>query len=498
VFDNWVVDNHWAIRYKRQAVRRVFHQATPYSGNPILSGDQPSHLWAARDPESGKFRIYYQANSRRDRKPGESGGQYTTLIAYAESDDGLKWVRPDLKLFPWHQAQPNNVVVARVEEPRTQTSAPVLLEVPQKDRRGFRWLMLYRAKGRGVRDFSGIRIIGSQDGVHWDADSDTRIAHLHSDCHNTISYDPRQKRYVMFCRSKHIYRAFGDEMIDTGASRRVARMTSPTLWTDWLDGQAPQTVMIPDEIDSDTHFNFFYGMPTVYRYGVYWGGLQPFRMNDFVHTELAVSRDGQRFERFAGRLPVIPYGDDGEWDDTMIFACPAWIEVGDEWWLYYSGWDGPHGTPERTGGIGLARIRREGFVSLRGPRDGGVVCTRTLEWPGGDLVINADASAGEAKVRVSDARRQPINGFDYDECETFSGNSVTHPVTWAGKSLNALRGQVIRLEFYLDDADLYSFRAAPVQNGTSGDESSSNGSSSNSSSSSFSSSSRSGCSGSPG
>ena len=113
-------------------------------------------------------------------------------------------------------------------------------------------------------------------------------------------------------------------------------------------------------------------------------------------------------------------------------------------------------------------------------------------------MINADASAGEAKVRVSDARRQPINGFDYDECETFSGNSVTHPVTWAGKSLNALRGQVIRLEFYLDDADLYSFRAAPVQNGTSGDESSSNGSSSNSSSSSFSSSSRSGCSGSPG
>lgn len=482
VFDNWIVDNHWAIRYKRQAVQRVHHQATPHPGNPVMSGDQPSHLWAVRDADSGQFHIYYQANFRHERKPDESGGQYTTLIACGQSDDGLTWTKPDLGIFPWHKVKPNNVVIARHDEPQGQTSAPVLLEIPEEDRRGHRWVMLYRAKGRGGADFNGIRLIGSQDGIHWDAETDTRIAHLHSDCHNSISYDPRTQRYVMYCRSKHIYRTFRGEMVDTGASRRVARMTSSKLWTDWMAGPAPQTVLVPDEIDSETHFNFFYGMPTVHRHGVYWGGLQPFRMNDFIHSELAVSRDGLHFERFARRQPLIPYGEDGAWDDTMIFACPAWIEVGDEWWLYYSGWDGPHGTAERTGGIGLARIRREGFVSLRGPRDGGVVCTRTLEWPGGDLVINADATGGEVKVRVSGANRKPVEGFDYADCTPFSGDDVRHRVSWGDRSLNELQGQVIRLEFYLDDADLYSFLAAPDQKGTSNEESSSsNGSSSSSS-----------------
>lgn len=460
VFDNWIVDNHWAIRYKRQAVQRVFHQATPHAGNPILTGDQPSHLWAVRDPESGKFRIYYQANFQRARKPGESGGHYTTLIAYAESDDGVQWVKPDLGLFTSHDVKPNNVVIARDDSPDGQTSAPVILEVPDEHRRGHRWLMLYRAKGRWADDFNGIRIIGSDDGIHWKAESDMRIAHMHSDCHNSVSYDPRQHRFVMFCRGKHIYRTFRGEMIDTGASRRVARMTSPELWTDWMHHSQPQTILVPDEIDAETHFNFFYGMPTVYRHGVFWGGLQPFRMNDFIHTELATSRDGLHFQRFVDRKPLIPYGEEESWDDNMIFACPAWIEVGDEWWLYYSGWDGPHGTPERTGGIGLARIRREGFVSLRGPRDGGVVCTRTLKWPGGDLLINAAATSGEVTVRVSNSARKPIDGFDHEDCESFSDDSVRHVVRWRKRSLDELKGQMIRIEFYLDDADLYTFRAS--------------------------------------
>jgi hypothetical protein len=288
---------------------------------------------------------------------------------------------------------------------------------------------------------------------------DTRIAHLHSDHHNTVSFDPARNELVMYCRAKHIYRAFGDNMLDTGASRRIARMSSPDLWTDWLETSQPQTILVPDEVDSATHFNFFYGMPTRHRYGIYWGFLEPFRMNDFIQTELAVSRDGFRFERFGSRKPIIPYGKDGSWDDEMIFASPQWLEVSDEWWIYYSGWDGPHGTPDRNGAIGLAKIRKEGFVSLRGPQGGGVVCTRSIIWPGGDLVVNAAASAGVLRVRVSDDRRKPIDGFNYDDCNEFSGDSVASQIRWKDRSLDDLKGQTIRLEFYLQNADLFTFRA---------------------------------------
>ena len=252
LFDNYIVDNHWAIKYKREAVTRVFHQAKKHSANPILKGDQPSFLWVVRDEDAGIFRMYYQANFRTSISASEKGRKYRTHIAYAESEDGVHWRKPHLGLFKWHQGHPNNIVIGRHGAPQLESCGPCLLDVPDDSRRGYGYLMLYRAKGRGIGELGGIRVIGSNDGIHWDEDSDTQIAHLHSDHHNTVSYDTRRKAFVMFCRAKHIYRAWGDVMLDTGASRRVARMASDSLWKGWLEQSRPQTVLVPDELDSRT------------------------------------------------------------------------------------------------------------------------------------------------------------------------------------------------------------------------------------------------------
>lgn len=476
VFDNYIVDNHWAIKYKRQAVERVFHQPQKHAANPVMTGHLPSYLWVVRDEEADRFRMYYQANFRiggpglkdesQETLPGAAGGKvegrkFRTRIAYAESKDGVNWERPELNLFPGLEDDAGNVVIAWPGRPEIESCAPCLFEVPERDRRGYRYLMSYRAKGKGSSDVAGIRLVGSHDGIHWDAAGDTMIAHLHSDHPNTVSYDPRHDEYVIFCRAKHIYRAFGEEMLDTGASRRVARMSSKTLWTDWMEQTAPQTILIPDEKDSETYFSFFYGMPTRYFAGIYWGFLEPFRMNDYIYTEIAWSRDGMDFDRLPARPKLIEYGEEGSWDDEMILASPGWVEVGDQWYFYYTGWDGPHGTPDRTGGVGLAALRKEGLVSMRGPQGGGVVATRTLVWPGGGLFLNADAGEGEGevKVRVSDAKRKVLEGFNYDDCEVFRGDSTAHEVRWKDASIGSLKGEVIRLEIYLRDADLYTFRA---------------------------------------
>lgn len=486
--DGYIVDNYWAIKYKRQAVQRVFHQPRKHPANPILSGDQPSYLWVVRDEATGLFRMYYQANIQV-KNDSEQGRKYETQIAYAESSDGIQWTRPHLDLFPGRKPKPNSIVVAYRDRPDAEASAPMILDAPEADRRGYKLLMVYRAKGRKGADINGIRIVGSNDGVHWDVENSQRIVHLHSDHANTISYDPTRKEYVLFCRAKDIYRAWGEEMIDTGASRRIARLGSKELWSEWMEHGQPQTILAPDGIDSELHFNFFYGMPTRHYAGVYWGFLEPFRMNDFISAELTTSRDGFSFDRFrgvtergekvvprpgvdtldkqgkqaptlGGRPPkLIEWGKDGEWDDTMIFASPGWVEVGDKWFIYYTGWDGDHGTTDRAGAIGLAIVRKEGFYSMRGPKDGGVVATRRIIWPGGDLSINADANGGEIKVRVSDAKRKPIPGYNYEDGKAFTGGSTAHVVQWNGKSLADLKGREVRLEFYLKEADLYTFRA---------------------------------------
>ncbi len=305
-------------------------------------------------------------------------------------------------------------------------------------------------------------MIGSQDGIHWDRESNTPITTMHSDTQNAVVYDPRRNEFVMFCRAKHIYRTFRGDILDTGASRRVARMSSPNLWTLW--DSSPQNILVPDGKDEEAGFNFFYGMPTRYHAGIYWGFLWPFKMNSDIHSELAWSRDGFQFDRLPERPKLIERGADGAWDDGMVFSGYRWVEVGDQWWIYYAGWDGPHGTSDRSPGIGLVKLRKEGFISMRGPRSGGVVCTRRIVWPGGALLVNADASGGEVKVRVTDAKRKSIPGFDYDDCTPFQKDDVAHEIAWKEGSMNALAGRNVRLEFFLKSADLFTFRASgPIQ-----------------------------------
>jgi hypothetical protein len=208
-------------------------------------------------------------------------------------------------------------------------------------------------------------------------------------------------------------------------------------------------------------------MPAKLHAGIYWGFLEMFRWNTAIEAELAFSRDGTDFQRLPTRGKLLPLGPEGSWDDGMILAPTGWVEVGDEWWLYYSGWDGPHGAKEqeqagrlRIGNIGLAKVRKEGFISMRGPADGGVITTRRIRWPGGRLLINADARRGEMRVRIVDESRKPIPGFDYSDVTPFSGDAIAYEPKWSGGSVDALRDRVVRLEFFLRNADLYTFRAS--------------------------------------
>lgn len=443
VFDNWIVDNHWAIHYKTEAIRRVLHPPVKYAGNPVIAG-RGGYVNVDRDAETGLFRMWYQA-SRPSPVKGRSG---ETALAYAESSDGITWTLPEFTAFEFGGTRKNNIVYHGFRN--RSIGGPFLLDVPQADRHGYRFLLTYNGVG-------GLRLIGSQDGIHWDADNDTAIVPIHSDTQNAFVYDSSRRKYVWFGRAKHIYRTFRGDVLDTGASRRVARAENTELWTEW--NVSPQQILIPDELDTRERFNFFYGMPTVYRDGIYWGFLQPFRMNTLIHSELAWSRDGVDFHRLPERPKLIELGPEGSWDDSMVFGSARWIEMGDEWWLYYAGWDGPHESRDRTPGIGLMKMRKEGFISLRGPRRGGALVTRQIVWPGGDLILNANASQGKLNVRISDERRKIIDGFDYTDADPTSANDVNHVFRWKGRSLNEMQGRTIRLEIYLENADLYTFRA---------------------------------------
>ena len=442
--DDYIVDNRWALRMGKEAFVRAFHQPVKDERNPLIAG-KGGYVSVAWDEKAKLYRMVYQDFWVQSPKPNL---KYTYAIAYAESKDGIKWELPNLSRCEWKGTKENNICWQGLKGGRT--ACPFLLDLPPEQRRGYQFVMLYKSH-------DGVHLVCSNDCIHWDKSSDVRIGfRFWPDTNSSIVWDPKRKEYSWYTRATNIY---GDSRgpLDGGATRRVARLSNKGLWTEWPI--APQNILIPDSDDARQGFNFFYGMPTRYYAGIYWGFAWPFKLNTDIYTELMISRNGYAFERFVGRPRLIDLGPEGEWDDGMVFGSPNWVEVGDEWRIYYAGHSGPHGSWDRVPGVGMATIRKEGLVSLRGPRRGGVVCTRAIRWPGGRLLVNCDAKKGSLKVRVSDAKRKVLAGFDYDDCVEFTGDAVAHEVSWEGSSIGHLAGQVIRLEFLVTNGDIYTFRA---------------------------------------
>ena len=77
--------------------------------------------------------------------------------------------------------------------------------------------------------------------------------------------DPERRTFVCFTRAVNLY---DDE---NGPRRRVARMESKSLWEPWT--VRTENVLIPDDRDVREGHNLFYGMPTRYYAGIYWGFL---------------------------------------------------------------------------------------------------------------------------------------------------------------------------------------------------------------------------------
>jgi hypothetical protein len=132
------------------------------------------------------------------------------------------------------------------------------------------------------------------------------------------------------------------------------------------------------------------------------------------------------------------------------------VEVGDEWWIFYGGTSGRHHEIDPVPGIGLATMRKEGFASLQSPPGGGFVVTKTLICPSGRLWVNAEASSGQVRVKVTDFERKDVPGFE--ESRPITGDGVRQEISWDGKPIETLAGREIRLEFEMTGTvDLYGF-----------------------------------------
>lgn len=104
-------------------------------------------------------------------------------------------------------------------------------------------------------------------------------------------------------------------------------------------------------------------------------------------------------------------------------------------------------------------FRTNGFASRRAGEQEGVLTTHPLIFQGSRLTVNAAAGEGQVTVEVLDERGHPVPGYAREDCLLESFDSTRHEVRWREESnVSALRGQPVRLRFYVQKADLYGFQ----------------------------------------
>jgi len=393
---------------------------------------------------------------------------------FAISTDGVHWERPDLGLVEFNGSRKNNIIpfTGSICSPSINPLGP-----PEE-------------KFMAVSEYDGkLYVSVSPDGLCWTRKPNP-VLPFSADTSNQIIYDPLLNKYVAFLRG-------------FPGRRTVVRCEfesldqSPWPFTDW--GHRPDktgTVYITDEletvldIDGDdpqlpgldiNHLSAtrhadgcYLGFPGLFRKyppgGLDSQGRENHRYfaqgNDGTfETQLAVSRDGRKWFR-PDRRPYVRNGIYGkDLDGGLIIVAPGIVQSGETLSQYYGGFSVTHGMFRPGDGGCTGRIFRleqekDRFIAVKAGARGGCFLTPILIHSCARLELNVDCQGlGEVVVQIRGAEGNPLAGFSCDDCDPIDLNHLSAGVSWRGKTdLRSLAGIPVRLEFFLRQARLFTFR----------------------------------------
>jgi hypothetical protein len=107
-------------------------------------------------------------------------------------------------------------------------------------------------------------------------------------------------------------------------------------------------------------------------------------------------------------------------------------------------------------------VRRRGFSSAHAGAEGGEFTTRPLIFSGDKLVLNyATSAAGSIAVEIQDESGTPLPGYALADMKPLYGDELDAAISWKSKQdISGVTGKPVRLHFVMQDADLFSLRAA--------------------------------------
>lgn len=458
--------NLWGYGLDRVAVHPA--QGKKFEQNPLFTEEPESKPWELRydnsyptviyDPEDNLYKLFYSIIvedlecintpvSERVGKVYKPRSDRVVALGYAQSEDGLHWVKPNLGIVEYHGSKENNLLIINAH------GAGVFLDEKEVDKsKRYKLIALNddpsRAPGPDGRQ-AQMSVSFSADGIHW---SELQAWPEHNPWGDTDNYpfrDPADNKFKVITRSWH-------------HGMRVATLCESEDFINWSDEKPC--------LHGLGYHDQVYSMPIFIQNGLYLGlasiyheGNQSAPNYDCVDLELTYAKQPTEFYYAAYGEPFIPRGEgtyhNGEFDCGCIYAAPPLRRDG-KLLFYYMGGNGQH-TNFRETSFGCIEFHEDKLAYIA-PIDNeaeGTVVTAPFFAEGNDLYLLFDSEAADT-ISV-EVRKQNngvvLEGYTADVCTMETQEDGWTKLTFA-KPLSELKEQKLCLNIKLKGTKLYAMK----------------------------------------
>lgn len=437
--------------------------AIPVSAGAALQFNEPwegkfSGAYVSVINDGNRYRLYY-------RGVGEGKGANGQVTCYAESTDGINWIKPHLRLFMVNGTLENNVVMPGNPQQSTHN-----FSVIYDGRPGVKAEEKYKAVG-GVsssnRANRGLFRYVSGDGVHWKryADTTALFTGYAMDSQNVLAWLPSENSYAVYLRAWT-----GDTPGDVHlkGTRTIARSVSK----DFIHWSEPVLMQFGDAQPENLYTNAthpYFRAPQIlislpFRFSpenrvlsdseMINNGIDPSMWKGVSDAVLMTSRGGNMYERKFLESFVRPGLNQQNWAARSTIPALGVIPTGtNEMSLFLTR---AYGTKDCY--LERMTLRKDGFSSLHAGYTQGYAITKLLILKGNNFLINYSASSiGYIKVVLLGEDDKEIEGFKETDSELLRGDKIDSKVIWkSGKTIKQLNNTKVRIKLIVRDADIYS------------------------------------------
>ncbi len=420
------------------------------------------------------FRMYYRGWHR-----GVKGELTHDMVwCYAESRDGIHWVKPNLGLFEFNGSKENNIILASRDFGDFKFTFADNMTVFKDHNPDVSPDARYKAfvDLRKQRPDWSLLVFHSPDGIRWtpaNGSTPTLTKDEGSyDSQNTAFWDSLKKEYRAYWR-----------FFDKDSIRAIRTGTSK----DFIQWDNQKDIQYTDGLEEPMYTNGiipYYRAPQIYigfparyldrKWSVSMRALPELKEREgrsitnprygtaITESLLIASHDGITFKRWNEAFLRPGIERNGTWNYGHQYIGWSFLETKsdlegapNEISLYANEglWTGESSALRRY------TLRLDGFVSVNAPMSGGRLLTKPFLFKGKELSVNFSTSAlGSIRVEIQDANGKAYPGFALDDCPPVFGDTIDRTVTWNnGSDLSALEGKTVRLLYEIKDGDLYSF-----------------------------------------